>query len=358
MPTTPHPDKADENTIRYKSQLSIAEDLLVEKRGMDKDQAKKLLDPAAGYLEEAFFREGWSRGLAVFISEDMLKIYRLPLEFDEKVSVKNGYDVRPLLPLFFNNGRFYLLLLNLHGCRLYHATRYTLQKIPYKELERTMEEVLKYDVPEKQIQFHTQTGNAAGRRAAVYHGQGVGTEQSDEKEKMLPYLGAVENRVTKLINSDTIPLLLAGDEHLVGYYRRVNNYHNLPDQAIKKNSKEQDPEEFHNAAWELLKDTFENSRENVLQRYNEYAGTDYAAEGLETILPAAFEGRIHELLVPKKKEKNGSSNPENFRLDFSRWDSETDLLEAAVKQTLLNNGKVVNLDEPELPGKSEAAAIF
>jgi len=39
---------------------------------------------------------------------------------------------------------------------------------------------LKYDAPEKQLQFHTRTPPAMGRRSAMFHGHGGGIDESKE----------------------------------------------------------------------------------------------------------------------------------------------------------------------------------
>jgi len=41
---------------------------------------------------------------------------------------------------------------------------------------RKIEDILKYDDPEKQLQYHTGTSSGKGKRSAIFHGHGVGTD--------------------------------------------------------------------------------------------------------------------------------------------------------------------------------------
>ncbi|MFO7537977.1 MAG: hypothetical protein R6X32_07945, partial [Chloroflexota bacterium] len=114
------PERYEENRIRFKNLLKKAETGLSEANlpGMKARDVARLLEPVTGLLENGRFWAHQSQGLAIFLNFDNAYTYNLPLSFEEMVIVGQRFHIKPLLPLFAGNGRFFLLALSQNQVRL------------------------------------------------------------------------------------------------------------------------------------------------------------------------------------------------------------------------------------------------
>src|SRR5690606_13140680 len=102
-------------------------------------------------LREAMQREpdeSWwpqSDGVAMFVSADHIEQYRLPLAFQERVVVGPRFFVKPLLPLFQGDGRFYLLAVSQNAVRLFEASRYRISQLEPAGLPKDLQTALNID---------------------------------------------------------------------------------------------------------------------------------------------------------------------------------------------------------------------
>ena len=72
--------------------------------------------------------------------------------------IAEQFDLKPLLPLFTAGGRYYQLAISQNQVRLFEGTRFGINETDLRDAPRSLEEALKYDVRESQLQAHTGTG--------------------------------------------------------------------------------------------------------------------------------------------------------------------------------------------------------
>jgi hypothetical protein len=109
-------------------------------------------------------------GLALFLAPHLSRSYRLPLAFEELAVVAGRFHVKPLLPLFTDDGRFDVLALSQNAVRMLECTRHSARQLELEGVPPNLAEALKYDDPEKQLQYHQWTDRqpvCGDRRAAV-----------------------------------------------------------------------------------------------------------------------------------------------------------------------------------------------
>src|SRR6266498_6159677 len=128
MPTHRVGREQQEDPIRLKNLLAEAEAKLTV-QGIRRPQIQKLMRPAEELLWNSDFWRYQSEGLAVFLSADFSRIYRLPVAFEELLVIANNFHIKPLLSLFNKDGRFYILALSLNKIRLFSATRDSISEI-------------------------------------------------------------------------------------------------------------------------------------------------------------------------------------------------------------------------------------
>lgn len=360
MPTHRAGREQQQDPIRLKNLLADAEKKLVE-YGVRRPDVEEMLRPAEELLVLRDFWQHQSEGLAIFLSEDHSKIYRLPYRFDEMVIVSNSFYVKPILPLLNGNGNFYILVLSLNQVRLFHATRDTLREIQLGDMHTSLEEAIGTVAQEKNIGFHTSTDNSAGggERPAIFYGQGVEYEKKDD---ILRFFHEVDAGLSRLLEDESAPMVIAAVEYLLPLYREANTYRNLLEEGIVGSPERQDVKELHEQAWKIVEPIFLENRQKALDRFIELHGQQngLATSDLDAAVKAAVAGRVETLIVPLDVQKWGRYDPQTDTVQFEpeATPENDDLLNFAAVQTLLNSGNVYAVPADDFPNQGEVAAIF
>jgi len=356
MPTHQKGTEVRQDTTRFKNCLKRAEDQLVS-LSMKPKEAKRFLEQAARLLEDGSFWHHLARGLVLFISENRFEIMRLPLEFQELVVAGGRFHIKPLLRLFNENERFYLIAVSANTCRFFLGTRDALTKISVKGMPTSVEDVLRYDDSESQLQFHTKAPRSAGERPAIFHGQGVGKD--DTFDHLYRYLTRVDRALHNLAGSTTTPLLFAGVESLFFLFKEITHSTSLLDSFVQGNPDSLKPYELHERVWPLVEGYVRKRANEALSRYREYAGTDIASSDLRVILTHAFQGRIETLFTPADEQVWGRYTPSRDRVVVhdERRKGDEDLIDTAAVYTLLKGGTVYMFKDHSRIG-GPAAALF
>ncbi|OGP88367.1 MAG: hypothetical protein A2156_05175 [Deltaproteobacteria bacterium RBG_16_48_10] len=357
MPTHRVFPETKQDPIRFKNLLREAEERL-KQGGLRSPEAKKLLKPAKAQIRNGLFWQYQSDGLAVFISSQGLFHYRLPVKFDELLVVTDRFHIKPLLPLFSNDGRFFVLALSQNDVRFFHCTRYSANEVELKGVPRSLNEALKYDDPEKQLQFHTRTPSATGGRAAMFHGQGVGTD--DAKNNILRYFQQVDGGLRNILREERAPLVFAGVDYLLPIYKEANSYPHLIELGIAGNPEELKTEELHEQAWRIVEPYFFRKQQEAMAQYKQLAGSERASNSLKAIALGAYDGRVDILFVAVGIQIWGFFDLETrtVHLHPNVEPGDEDLLDFAAVHTFLNGGTVYAVKPAGVPGEGSLAAVF
>jgi len=358
MPTHRSPAGMEEDRIRFKNLLRQA-----EKRagsfnpdgGLPDDKLAR----AEQLLQDDLFWRHTSDGLALFISSVQFLPYRLPLKFDELVVSGNRLHIKPLLPLFSGDGRFYILALSQNEARLFQCSRFSATQLDLPEVAGGLRETLNYDDESgTQLQFHTRTADGGQQRAAMFHGHAVDAE--DHKEEIVQYFREIDRRLQKILGSETAPLVLAGVDYNLPLYRNATSYGHVLDEGIFGNPEGRPAQELHAAAWEIVKPHFMKNEQEALARYQRNAGTGLTANDLRQIVPAARHARVEVLFVDVAEQQWGRYDPDlnTVTLHDRLLNESEDLINLAVVETLQHGGSVYGLKADQLPEPEASAAAL
>jgi hypothetical protein len=355
MPTHRSRAEAQQDPIRFRNLLKKAESEIAAQYP-DDEVAMGLVEQARGLEDDNDFWRHQSDGLALFFSPDYFDTYRVGLSFEEQVVVGQRFHVKPLLPVFTGDGRFYILAVSQNKVRLLAGSRTSVEEIHPEGLPENLADALGHEYSSRQLQFHTGSAGGAGQRNAVFHGQ---ESEGYGKDMILRYFHQIDNGLRRAIGHEQVPLVPACVEYLMAIYREANSYQHLLDTGIKGNPDDLKPEELHTRAWEIVAPWFQQKKENALQRYQSLSGTAKVADDITQVLPEAYFGRVDTLFLAHGKNVHGVFSPRSGEVtrDESAEDGE-DLLNAAAVHALLNGGLVFALPEKDLPGGSECAAIY
>jgi hypothetical protein len=361
MPTYRAGRETEQNAIRFKNLLEKARTEL-SASGLDPLALQELLKPAEDLLPNGPFWQHQSHGLATFIASDTFHHYRLPLDFEELVMVGNRFHLKPLFPFFDANERFYILALSQSEVRLFQGTAHTVGEIDLADAPEGLANALRFDDPERQLQYHTSTRTPGGMgdRPATYHGQGV--SEDNQKTDLLRYFRKVDQGVHPLLRGERAPLVLAGVEYLLPIYREANTYPHLADQGILGNPETLSDAELYRQAIEIVRPLFHAEQRKARDRYQALvgAGDERASSAPASIVSAAHYGRVDTLFVALGCHLWGTFDANSMTLEVhqAQQADDVDLLDLAAEQTILQGGTVYASQPPKTPGNTCAAALF
>jgi hypothetical protein len=357
MPTHRSTSETKQDSIRFKNQIKMAEEQL-KATGLRSTEAKKLLKPAKALIKDIPFWKFQADGLAAFISPEIFYQYRLPLKLDELLVVTSRFHIKPLLPLFSHEDRFYILALSQNAVRFFQCTRYHIKEMDPGNIPRNLNEALQYDEPEKQLQFHTRAPGTGGQRAAMFHGQGAGLDES--KKDILKYFQQIDRGLQIILRNENAPLVLAGVDYLFPIYKEANSCPLLMAEGIPGNPENLSEDTLHEQAWEIVEPSFLKAREEAISQYRQLIGNGRASNNLIEIIPKAYEGRIDILFVAVGVQQWGVYHTEDYKVELhpKPETADEDLLDLATVHSILNGSTVYALKPEEMPEEAPIAAIY
>jgi hypothetical protein len=359
MPTHRMGREQQQDPIRLKNLLAEAETKLLA-NGIRRPEVEKLMEPAEQLLWNRGFWQHQGDGLAVFLSNDFSKVYRLPASFEQLLVIANNFHIKPLLPLMGRAGTFYILALSLNNVRLFQATPDTLSEIGL-DFPTSLKEALWTDEPEKYLNLHSASisTNEGKGGAAVFHGHSVSDE---EKTNILRFFQSVNQGLSTLIETKTIPMVLAGVDYLLPIYREASSYQNILKDSVVGNPDREDLRKLHREAWNIARPLFEESQKKAFEKFQQLYGqqSELASTDLETAVKAARFGQVETLFIALGRQIWGRYDAENNRVSRAAEPGaeHEDLLDLAAAETILNSGEVFAVPPEQMPGDGELAVVL
>jgi hypothetical protein len=340
MPVSRIGDQQD--PLRYKKIITEVTGRLIDE-GMRAPEARSLLEPEFMLInDKEYWKHLGADGLAVFRTGQKTLRYPLPVSFAEQAMVGRRLHIRPLLPLLAG-GPYLVLALSRKNLQLFRGDRYQLEAIVLpEETPKSMAEALQYDDPERHLQFHTKTGTSRGQREAMFHGHGMGFD--DQNEDLVRYLQAIDRALFPLLEDEKVPIILAGTEELYAGYRNITKSRTILSHGITGNVSELSPEMLHEKAWDIALEFFTKEERQAVDRYQDNLGGDKVVDELQSVMTAAFDGRVDNLFVTENEQIWGQFDPEKRQVIVKKSDEFdgpfVDLLDEAVFWTLQKKGTV------------------
>ena len=338
--------------LRLRHLLDKGEHNLVAK-GLRTPDARNLLAPARALLSDALFWQHQDESLALFMTPKSFRYFNLPVSAPETVVVSEEFFIRPLLPLLTNDGAYYLLSLSLNHVALFQCRQDTCREISPGKMPRSLEEALRFDDPEKQLQQHS-----AGSGTAIFHGQGGPNDLN--KENISRFFQQINRSLESLLAGEKAPLVIAGVDYLHPMFRAASSYPNILSRGIEGNPDKVNPDVLHRQAWQAVHPYFRQVQEKALAEYINASGQGPSVNDLAQVIPAAVDGRIYNLFVAEGLQQWGAYDTaeHKVRLDKEPSNGSYDLIEFLVKQALLTGGSIYILTAEEMPSPTGVAAVL
>ncbi len=363
MPTDRTGVEGQQDQLRIRRLIREAEVMVRDKTHLHSAQVEDLLQPLHALVEDQQFWRHVSDGLAIFRSPELFHSLRLPCHFKEQVVVGDHFSLKPLLPLLTYDGRFYVLALSHNAVRLLACTHDSASELKLPEqVPPSLAEFLGGEERENNLQSHSSasfgTVGKGGRHPAIFHGQGVGTD--DEKDDLLRYFQQIDWGLHERLRDETAPLVLAGVEYLFPLYQQANSYPHLLEHGITGNPDKLKAETLRAEAWAIVEPVLLQAQKVATLHYRDRAGTGHTSNTSSEIVPAAYYGRVASLFVARDQEQWGTFDPATGTLQIHEQAQprDEDLLDLAVTQTLLHGGSVYAVEQSGMPDEAPLAAVF
>ncbi len=357
LPTQRAGEEVDQYHARTKLKNHLQElDEELDKSGFSPREIKAKLTPANKLLDDKQLWHNLSDGLAIFIGNDFFGYYTLPVYFEDFRYTADHFYLRPLMPMFNGDGRFFLLTLSLQEVKFYECTRHTITKVYVEDLvPADVSAVVGSDYEEKSLQHHSIHGTAPG---AKHHGQGRNSDK--DRDEALRFCQEVNRGLMQMLHDEDAPMIVHCDDALFAIYQQANTYPLLHEHNISGSPEEEDVAMMHERAWNVMEPVFTQKRNEKVAQFRETDNVGKIATTLNDIIPAAVNGRIDTLFLQNREDVYGVFHEaaQEVRVDASKESGNASLLNLAAIHTFLQGGKVYLMEADEMPVKDAMASAL
>lgn len=365
MPLERAGSNEQQNTIRLKNALRAADDQVTALEVLSKEDRAAMFAPAHALLDDAgnYSQLFQRQGLALFISGDAnaFRYYNVDVPLEEHVVVNlDRFYIKPLLPALTNNERFYVLTLSQKQVHFLEGSREGLRQIELANLPENMADALSFENDGRNEGVRSAgasgrsdspgTSQGAGGMSGSFAGHGAGDD--DNKQYIEQFFHLINAALHPMLKDQTAPLVVVGVENLHPLYRQANTYKHLTEEGIIGNPTGYDHRELLERAWPIVEPIFKQAQLDAAQRYGDLLHAKQASHTPIEVLQAAYMGQVDSLFVARGVEMWGTYDFDTNQLEVhtDQHPGDSDLLDLAATQTILNGGKVYAVPPEEMPG--------
>ncbi|MBA3326455.1 MAG: hypothetical protein H0T41_14710 [Rhodobacteraceae bacterium] len=296
------------------------------------------------------------------MSGDKAIHYKVPLSLADEVVVGSGFHVKPLLPMLAADGAFHVLTITADRVRLFDASRFSLSETDSSDLPESLSEVKN----EPDYENPAQAAPVARPNTAsidISNAQVYGDSPEDwRKERLVEYVRRIASALADRLATDAVPVVLVADAETGGHFQKFSSLGSLLVGVVETNPEALDKTALHEAAYAIMQPRLDKDRQGAIERFAALhgGGDARAANSLEDVVRAAYQGRIDTLLLAEGEAAPGRYDEDTDVVATGSEDTHMggDLLDAAAVRTLRHGGAVFVLPREELPGDAAAAAVL
>jgi hypothetical protein len=322
---------------------------------MPEQEGEDFVKPLRDLSEDESFLGDRPHGVAIYLSENLFKVFPFAQSAGERLVVDRFFQIRPLLATLDDQLRFHVLRLSKKGVTLVSAMPDQVSEVELEGLPESFEARLASVSADRGSQTHSASNASAavGKQAAVFHGQG-GLPDA-EKTELTEYLRKVDTAVCNALADQDECLVLAGVDYETAIYRNVSAYPRIAATTVSGNMDHLSLTDLVERAKPVATAALSEERKAEAEAIRERRQQP-VAEDPEQVLNAAYQGKVKTLFIGQNALLWGSYYPDQQTLkelhqepSGDPGDPCHDLLELAAAQTLKHGGRVYSVPENEMP---------
>jgi hypothetical protein len=349
-------NQARQNSIRVHNLLRQAGTILAQ-RDHSGDEISQWLMPVEKLLADDNFWQNQKAGFAAFLSPNQTRHFELALRVPELVFVGHRFHLKPLLPIFNQVDRFYLLTMSQHRLRLFDCSPGNCQLLPLPDgMPNDIDAANLFEDTDGAGQARNQMTDHRDGRSSGFVGasgttHGIGMSNEELEEFRLRFLRQISENLTTFLHNQHVPLMLAGVDDLIAGFRKELSYSGLLTEHLSGNFDRANANELLEKAWPLARIHFKKLEQEAVAGYSLALASQLATSDLEQVLPAAVDGRISTLFVARGHNMWGKVSQQGRTVErLHAEDPEAcDLLDVAAMETLQKGGQVFALESDAMP---------
>lgn len=325
----------------------------LQKQGVD---SEALLQPIAEAGAEVRFVK--ARGsVVIFRSPTVIEVHRAH-NLRSLVRVDSHFDVRTLLALEAAHKSFSVLALSQKRTRILKCTEDTFAELPFPPgFPSSLADAMQTSQPDHMLDNRMTGGRSIGTGTVMF---GTTTDREAKDEYLLHFFREVDNAVNALMRASGEPLVLAGVEHEIALYRRVNTYAELLEAGVQGAPDGMETSDTHRRALELLEEREQEPGHAVPRDFDRRVSAGLASTHIQEIVPAAFGGRVLQFFFQANAKYAGiyDAARQTVKRPEDTLEAPVDLIELAAHQTILQGGQARILTANAMPEGAAVCALF
>ena len=338
----------EKDKINLKSQWKKAGEEL-KKLGFPQEKIEKIGKPVTDLLDDRDFWRHQSDGLALFLADGFYRQYTLPVYFEAFTYVADHFYLKPMVPMFNGDGRFFLLSLQLDKVKLYEATQFSIGEVKIDDIAPSqIEDRVGYDYEERGRKAKTQNTTTG---TSTVHGYEPATR--DRNNEILRYFRAVDKAVYEVLHNEKVPLIVACEDSFFPIYQEASRYKNLYPQSVPGNPEaHENMFSLHDAALKTLEPYFKKEKEEKMKQFNDL-NPSRTSSSISEIIPAIHEGKVDTLFLQNREDIWGDYNENMASVDVheERRNGSVSLMNLAAIKVIEQNGKVYLVENEFMPNQ-------
>lgn len=288
-----------------------------------------------------FWRTG-ARSIAIFLSPEGLRAFRLMNELDSAWSTGDRFDVGPMLRAITFAHTGYVLVLAAGEVRLLHLdAAATCRPVELTELPEDAASALTRDPAVGRFNRHRADGT-----------QGPKPEQKR-------YASIVQEAVAAAVSDPDAPLVLAAAQDLDAAYRAANAHPRLLEQGIDANPGSLSDEDLEQRTRAILDEHYAQRIRTWIEEFGTLQAHGRATSQLSEVAREAWSGQVAELLFDISADQEGTID-EYGSIDFAEESGATTyrVVDDIAMQVWNTGGRVRAVRADDLPDDSPVAATL
>ena len=341
LKTTPLTQDIGESRIKLGNLVkdAIAQ---VEEAGLAKRRIWPLQEQFEDLLEDDDFWAHQANSLAILVTPDQIKTFRLANDLTDLVEVSDRFHLKPLLRAISFPHAAHVLAVSENAVRLVEVS----SNLPAREIR----------VPGMPKDAASAVGKASindsgpGRRIQGMEGQ---------KVRLGQYIRKIDAALRPILANSDMPIILASTLPVESLFRSLSSISLLP-QTIETSPDHMSEAELATAARPVLDAYYEGEIKAFHDAFSQRTGQNRVTSDLSDAARAATFGGIESLLIDFDSVTNGLIDEETgvVTLDDAGDAINYGVVDEIAGRALKTGARVLAVRKADIPGEKELAAIL
>ncbi|MDD7971177.1 hypothetical protein [Roseinatronobacter alkalisoli] len=342
LQTTPETQHIDAARTRLK-QLTNDAVAQLEEVGVAKRTIWPIEELLHDLVDDDDFWRVQANSLAIFVTPDSLRSYRLPNHLSETAQVSDRFHIKPLLRAVSMPQHAFVLALAENELRVVELLG-----------DQPAQEIRVPDLP-KDAASVAGTANVNSRSYSGRQGGGEG-----QKHHLRQYCRAIDAAMRPLLAGRHEPLILAATEPLLSMYRSINSYPHLADAAITTSPVRVPAHDLGAEARGIVDGINAASVAEFGALYSARENDGRATTQVARAARAATFGAVETLLVDIDTVLPGVVDETTGEISFDDTQSAVSygVIDEIAGRVIANGGKVIAVRRADIPQEAELAAVL